>query len=174
MAVSLIKSLRFEEGDTGKPAVAGRIVTTIPKAKELRPIVEKLITLAKKAAVHTVNANAFRTTAVRNSDAWRAWRDSEAGKNWVNANAPVVALRREAFAQLRDEVAVDILFEDLAARFAGRAGGYTRVIRLSGFRLGDATQKAIIEFTGINDRPKRSRKRSAPSVVAQSATETAG
>lgn len=174
MAVSLIRTLRSEEGDVGKPAVAGRIVTTLPKAKEIRPFVERLVTIAKKAAVYSAKADQFRTDAERNSDDWNKWRESESGRNWVEAHAPALALRREAFAQLRDEEAVDILFTDLAQRFQNRAGGYTRVVRLAGVRLGDAGQKAIIEFVGERDRVKRARRRAAPAVVGQATAEAAG
>lgn len=165
MACSLICSVRPEEGEVGQPKVAGRIVTTLPKAKELRPIVEKLVTLARKAAVHSAKANAFSTTAERNSEEWNKWRDSDAGRQWVATNAPALALRRQAFAELRDEKAVDVLFNELATRFADRAGGYTRVVRLASVRLGDAGQKALIEFVGERDRVKKSRRRAAPAVV---------
>ena len=80
-------------------------------------------------------------------------------------NAPVLALRRRAFSELRDENAVDILFTVLAQRFADRTGGYTRVVRLAGVRLGDSGQRAIIEFVGERDRLKKSKKRSAPALV---------
>jgi large subunit ribosomal protein L17 len=83
-----------------------QIKTTLPKAKDLRPIVEKLITLGKKGGL---------------------------------------ANRRLAFAQLRDDVIVAKLFNVLADRYKDRAGGYTRILK-AGFRYGDASAMAVIEF----------------------------
>lgn len=83
-----------------------QIVTTLPKAKDLRPIVEKLITLGKKGGL---------------------------------------ANRRAAIAQLRDEAMVAKLFDTLATRYAGRPGGYARVLK-AGFRYGDAAPLAVIEL----------------------------
>ena len=62
------------------------------------------------------------------------------------------------FALLRDKEAVRILFRDLAPRFRDRAGGYTRVVRLSTCRLGDGGPQAILEFVGENDRVKTRRR----------------
>jgi large subunit ribosomal protein L17 len=69
--------------------------------------------------------------------------DSEKGKNWVKATSPALTMRRRAFADLRDDSAVEILFEDLAARFQDRSGGYTRVIRLARVRLGRCWRAGI-------------------------------
>lgn len=83
-----------------------QIITTVPKAKDLRPVVEKLVTLGKKGGL---------------------------------------ANRRAAIAMLRDEAMVKKLFSVLAERYAGRPGGYTRVLK-AGFRYGDAAPIAVIEF----------------------------
>ena len=84
-----------------------RITTTVPKAKHLRPIIEKMVTLGKK--------------------------DTQAN-------------RRRAFSKLRDKDAVSKLFEVLGPRFNERPGGYCRILKLSKPRLGDAGERAIIEF----------------------------
>ncbi len=83
-----------------------QITTTLPKAKELRPVAEKLITLGKRGNLHA---------------------------------------RRQAYAQLQDEVIVRKLFSSLADRYKARAGGYTRVLR-AGVRYGDAADMAVIEL----------------------------
>lgn len=168
MATSLILSVRPDEDDSAAPKVPGRIVTTLAKAKELRPKVEKLITMARKGRVHELAAKEFETTAARGTDAWKKWREGDQWQKWVNAKSPAVALRRRAFAVLRSKEAVDILFSELAERFADRMGGYTRVVRLPSRRLGDAGQKAILEFTGERDRPRSSRAK-APVVKRKKA-----
>ena len=83
-----------------------QIQTTVPKAKELRPYVEKLITLAKHGGLSN---------------------------------------RRLAHSRMMDETQERKLFEVLAERYAGREGGYTRVIK-AGYRASDAAPMAIIEL----------------------------
>ena len=154
MAVSLIRTVRVTD-EPGQPKVAGRIITTVPKAKELRPIIEKLITLARRARTVSSDAAKFESNAKRGSDEWKQWRESEAGKSWVKAHAPALAMRRRAFSQLRDELAVDILFSELAERFEGRPGGYTRIVRLAEVRL---QQHPRLDEAGRPDHRRKDRR----------------
>ena len=83
-----------------------RIVTTTPKAKELKRYADKVITLAKKGSPHA---------------------------------------RRQAHVEIRDVEVLNKLFETLGPRFASRAGGYTRLVRV-GHRAGDNAEMAVIEL----------------------------
>jgi len=77
-----------------------RIETTMPKAKELRPFVERLITIARRGVA--------------------------AGE----ANGKTLHARRLVLAELPDTEVVGKLFDTLAPRFADRPGGYTRILRV--------------------------------------------
>jgi large subunit ribosomal protein L17 len=157
---NLASSLFLTEADAlpGEETVKvkGRIITTIEKAKEVKPLVEKCITIARKSLPHQAEADKFATTEERGSQGWKSWRESEKHAKWVAASAPVVTARRRVFAILRNKQAVDVLFAEVAPRFADRPGGYTRVLRLAKPRLGDAGTRAILEFVGVRDRaPQR-------------------
>ena len=95
----------------------GRIVTTLAKAKETRPFVEKLITLAKKGVA-----------ARQNGD----------GPQYLHCY-------RRAISALRDKAIARKLFEEIAHGYMDRPGGYTRILKL-GARRGDAAEMALIEL----------------------------
>jgi large subunit ribosomal protein L17 len=140
------------ELDANAPKVPGRIVTTLEKAKEIRPLVEKCITIARKGLAAEAGAAEFATQAERGSDEWKAWRKSDQWKKWADARSPGITARRRVYSMIRDKEAVSILFAKVAPRFADRPGGYTRIMRLAKPRLGDNGTRAILEFVGQNDR----------------------
>jgi large subunit ribosomal protein L17 len=152
LASSLFLTERDAEFEKNEPRVKGRVVTTLHKAKEVRPLVEKCITIARRSLVHSERAEEFGTSAKRGSSEWKSWRTSQEWQQWADARAPVVAARRRALQLLGDKQAVEILFDEIGPRFADRSGGYTRVLRLATPRLGDAGKRAILEFVGVHDR----------------------
>jgi large subunit ribosomal protein L17 len=114
-----------------------RIVTTLPKAKELRPFVERAITLSRRARNLTDNdaqALHLRRQAAGFFHAGNTSVASLTGKRGQlrpARTAGVAALRR--------------LFNELGERYKDRPGGYTRILKL-GHRDGDAAELAIIEL----------------------------
>ena len=154
------------------PTHKGRVVTTVQKAKEVRSLVEKCITIARKSLQHERAAEQYATTAERNSEEWKTWRNGEQWQKWNAAIAPAVAARRRVFSMLRDKEAVAILFDELAPRFEDRPGGYTRVLKLAKPRLGDAGQQAILEFVGVHDRVSTASQRPAFDTDEEETQET--
>ena len=152
-----------EAGEVGAPKVAGRIITTLAKAKEVRPLVERCITIAKRGLISIEQAREFGTSADRNSAAWKQWRTSDRWSQWARAVSPAVAARRRVLQLLGDKQATRIVFEKIAPRFVDRPGGYTRILKLATPRLGDAGPRAMIEFVGAEVAAGRSQ---APKVEA--------
>ena len=107
-----------------------QITTTLPKARELRPYVEKLITLAKHGGLSN---------------------------------------RRLAHARLLDDAQLVKLFDVLAARYADRNGGYTRIIK-AGIRASDAAPMAVIELV---DRDVAAKGQDSGPVVSEDELEEA-
>jgi large subunit ribosomal protein L17 len=151
----------YEDDDKSKPKIKGRIVTTIQKAKEARPLVERCVTIAIRALPQIETASGLETSAERGSEEWKKWRHGPGWQEWNRAIAPVIAARRRTLQLLGSKNAVQILFDEIAPRFTDRPGGYTRVLRLAKPRLGDAGTRAILEFVGVHDRKRRKAARPA-------------
>ena len=155
LASSLFLTERDAEFDSNSPKVKGRIVTTLQKAKEVRPLVEKCVTIARRSLQSKEEATQYESPSNdRSSEVWREWRTGENWKKWAQARSPVVAARRRVLQLIGDKQAVGVLFDEIAPRpgIADRDGGYTRVLRLAQPRLGDAGTRAILEFVGTHDR----------------------
>jgi len=155
LASAVILTERDAEGEPNAPKVKGRIVTTLHKAKEVRPLLERCITIARRALPHQEAADRLEPDDERHSETWRAWRQSDQWHQWNRTIAPVVAARRRVLRLLGNKKAVQILFDDIAPRFADRSGGYTRVMELASPRLGDAGRQAILELVGTHERQRR-------------------
>jgi large subunit ribosomal protein L17 len=149
---ALFLTERDAEFDDNAPKTKGRIITTISKAKEVRPLVEKCITLACRAQKAEDAAREFGTTSARGSDEWKKWRKSERWSQWNSAIAPSLAARRRVLMLIGDKQAMSVLFKEIAPRFVDRPGGYTRIVRLAKPRLGDAGTRAMLELVGVRDR----------------------
>ncbi len=104
------------------------LTTTVPRAKELRPFVERLISIAKRGIA--VN-----------------------GRKKAESELAALNARRHVMQSLQDEDVVRKLFDTLAPRFETRPGGYTRLLRL-GFRRGDAAEIAQVELVGSEFNPR--------------------
>jgi large subunit ribosomal protein L17 len=150
--------------------VTGRIITTLEKAKEVRPLVERCIRIACIAQSALDDANRLGTKQERNSDEWRKWRKSEKWRQWCVAMAPVVLARRRLVRLLGNKEAAKLCFEVVAPRFIDRPGGYTRIMRLAVPRLGDAGTRAMLEFVGVRDRAAK--RAVAPKIDSEPAAKS--
>jgi large subunit ribosomal protein L17 len=102
------------------------VTTTVPRAKELRPFVERIITVAKRGLANGGGA--------------------EGSVKTLNA-------RRLVMHDLQDRDVVRKLFDTIAPRFVSRPGGYTRLLRL-GYRRGDSAEVAQVELVGSEFNPR--------------------
>jgi len=159
LASALVLTSRPTEADEpGAAKVPGRIVTTLAKAKEVRPLVERCVTIAKHGLAAAARAAQFGTTAERDSAAWKQWRTGDQWRQWAHAMAPAVKARRRVVTLLGDKQAARVLFEQVAPTFVDRPGGYTRILKLATPRLGDAGPRAILEFVGAESAAGRPQK----------------
>ncbi len=132
-----------------------RIITTLPKAKAVRPFVEKLITLARKNTLHARRLVAARLGPMAVAEVKPAKDDAgEADHRSV----------------------LQKLFSEIAPRYLDRPGGYTRILKRHEVRLGDAGATAFLELlkageTRSRAKPAYSAPAPAPKVEEQPAPQ---
>lgn len=126
-------------------AEKGHIVTTVQKAKELRPFVEKAITLARKAQHLEGDDARAKEVHLRR----RASRFFHAGNSTFKTEQSRFRGKKgeskDGIERTAGVAAVQRLFGELGERYKDRNGGYTRIIRL-GRRSGDNADMAVIEL----------------------------
>ena len=148
----------------------GRIKTTLAKARNIRPFLERLVTLAVKArtreaagdvagglrarrAIHKLLGDrgmipaGHRSTYEGMSDAARAktMRMTSGRRHRTGEPKGRLAFTGESITHR--------LLDTVAARYEGRPGGYTRLIRLSDRRLGDNSPLAVVQLVGEEKAP---------------------
>jgi large subunit ribosomal protein L17 len=133
-----------------------RIITTVEKAKAVRPFVEKLITLARKATLEPEKALHARRLVL-----------SRLG---TPSNAEVKPALDEAEADNRKVIVK--LFTELGPRFKDRPGGYTRIIKRHERRLGDGGKTAFLELLKEGETKIRAVPAPAPTVEDETPEQT--
>jgi len=109
------------------------ISTTVQKAKEIKPFVERLITLAKKGKLE----HRRRAISLLGNRSIIAYEDGEPVKKGT---------------------IVGKLFSELGPRYLDRQGGYTRIVKLSLRRLGDNGELVLLQLLGADEPLKRPRR----------------
>lgn len=121
------------------------IVTTVPKAKELRPFVEKVITLACKAQHLSGDDAKMHGVHLRRQAAGFFHAGNHTHKLQQSRFRGAKGTPKEKIERTAGVKALQRLFGELGTRYKDRNGGYTRIIRL-GRRVGDNTEMAVIEL----------------------------
>lgn len=132
----------------------GRIQTTEAKAKELRSVADKLITLGKRVPPSAL----LQLT----------------GAELADAKAKRVHAIRLAARQVQDKQALELLFNEYSERYQTRPGGYTRIYKV-GFRSGDNAPMALIELVEAYEPSEDGAAEAAPAeeTAAEEAPEAA-
>jgi large subunit ribosomal protein L17 len=137
-----------------------RITTTLPKAKELRPFIERAITLSRRARSFDGDDAAAQALHLRRQAAGFFHAGNTAMKPATGKRGQLRPARSAGVAALKR------LFDELGERYKDRPGGYTRILKL-GHRDGDDAELAIIELV---DNPREVEAAEAAKKRAKAAT----
>lgn len=145
----------------------GQITTTIPKAKAVQPLVEKIVTLAKRGDLHARRLVIAKLGGDRRAFEWLYLpkNASDAEKDHVEKLRNRASgffgipdgsgVERNRYGELRKAPKlVRHIFENVAPRFADRQGGYTRIVKLAYHRVGDGTPLCVLQFVGNEEGPE--------------------
>lgn len=148
----------------------GRVRTTIPKAKEVRRLAEKLVTLAIDGSLHARQ----RAIALLNDrqiipedhrSAYDAMSDAKREKVLRSRSGRRYrASTTRPGVKFTSESVIHKLFSEIGPKMRERnqkrncSGGYTRIIRLADRRLGDASQLCLLEWVSPDDKPREKNK----------------
>lgn len=145
----------------------GQIVTTLPKAKAVQPMVEKIVTLAKRGDLHARRMVIAKLGGDRRGFDWLYLpKDaSDAEKQHVEKQREFArtffdvpdssSVERNRYGELRKAPRlVKHIFDNVAPRFRDRPGGYTRIVKLGRRRIGDASELCVLQFVGAEEGPE--------------------
>ena len=116
----------------------GKVRTTLPKAKEVKAMAEKLITLARQNTL---------TTRRRVISILQDRRLVDEDQEFIETGPTRTVVQK--------------LFNDIAPQFGDRSGGYTRIIKLSDFRIGDGGSLVLLQLLTEKSEPRGTARRSA-------------
>src|SRR5687767_8207585 len=129
----------------------GKVRTTLPKAKEVKAMAERLITLAKDGV------------------AGKTRGDDDGNRMALNTRRRVISILQDRrlvdenqdFITEGSKTVVQKLFNDIAPQFADRPGGYTRIVKLSDYRIGDGGSLVLLQLLTEKSSPTGTARRSA-------------
>lgn len=150
----------------------GQIETTLIKAKDVRPFVERLITLARKGTLQARqrviallgDRAALSKDEQERYDAMPSAQQARvltnrSGRRHRTGQVPA-SYNKKKFTFVAKSV-VHRLFTDIAPRYKDRPGGYTRIIRLAKHRIGDNSDLAILQLVGEEEPTAGAARKSA-------------
>lgn len=145
----------------------GQITTTLPRAKAVQPLVERIITIAKRNDLHSRRLVASKLGWDRTAFEWLLLppRPTESEKQGRQRQVDRASrffdipdesmVKRNRYGELvKAPKLVKHIFDHVAPRYADRPGGYTRIVKLAKHRIGDGGALCVLQFVGAEEGPE--------------------